>query len=363
MTDKEVAMIDGQRHFRLGVFMPVGNNGWIISKTAPQYMPTYQLNKDTAQLAERIGFDYVFSMAKWTGYGGETRFWDFSAESFTMMAALAPVTTNLRLVASVAPILIHPAIVAKMAVTLDDISGGRLGINIVSSDTEYRRMGLYPEDFESYRHEYIDEWLTVVKRLWSGEPVDFAGKYFTLDGYASNPRPVQDPWPTIVYATDSEGGFRFVAEQCDEAFIRCSDEKNANSKRLKELAGERGRSIKTQAHATLILGESDADAQRIIHHIREGADFEAIANVYDMGYPGDRRTRGQELLDKGFPRTVIYHAFPLIGGPERVADFIEDMAVNGDFDGMLYSFPDFIDGLERFDDLVMPLLKKRGLRI
>jgi alkanesulfonate monooxygenase SsuD/methylene tetrahydromethanopterin reductase-like flavin-dependent oxidoreductase (luciferase family) len=60
---------------------------------------------------------------------------------------------------------------------------------------------------------------------------------------------------------------------------------------------------------------------------------------------------------------VIYHAFPLIGGPERVADFIEDMAVNGDFDGMLYSFPDFIDGLERFDDLVMPLLKKRGLRI
>ena len=151
------------RQFRLGVFMPVANNGWIISKTSPQYLPTYQLNKDIAQLAEQIGLDYVFSMAKWSGYGGETPFWESSVESLTLMAALAPVTSRLQLVASVAPILMHPAILAKMAVTLDDIAGGRLGINIVSSDTEYTRMGLYPEDFESYRHEYIDEWLRVVR--------------------------------------------------------------------------------------------------------------------------------------------------------------------------------------------------------
>jgi pyrimidine oxygenase len=128
--------------FRLGVFMPVGNNGWIMSANAPQYMPTFELNRDVALLAEKVGFDYVFSMAKWTGYGGATRFWEYTIESLTLMAALAPLTTNLRLVASVAPVLIHPAIVAKMAVTLDHISGGRLGLNIVSSDYEYRRMGL-----------------------------------------------------------------------------------------------------------------------------------------------------------------------------------------------------------------------------
>jgi pyrimidine oxygenase len=265
------------KHFRLGVFMPVGNNGWILSKTAPQYMPTFALNRDIAQLTEKVGFDYIFSMAKWSGYGGETEFWDYSAESFQMMAGLAPVTTNLRLVASVAPILIHPAILAKMAVTLDDISNGRLGVNVVSSDTEYTRMGLYPDDFESYRHEYIDEWVTVVKRLWAGEPLDFAGKYFTLAGYMSRPTPVQQPHPPIVYATNSEGGFKFVADQCDEAFIQRGPGKNENSKRLKALAGERGRTIKTQAHATLILGESDADADRMVAHIREGADYEAIA--------------------------------------------------------------------------------------
>src|SRR5712692_11149098 len=180
-------MSDQRKQFRLGVFMPVGNNGWLLSKTAPQYLPTYELNRDVARLAERIGFDYLFSMAKWSGYGGETHFWDYSIESFTLMAALAEVTTQLRLVASISPILIHPTIVAKMMATLDDISGGRIALNIVSSDTEYNRMGLYPEDFYTYRHKYIDEWLRVVKLLWTGEPVNFEGDYFKLAGYASKP--------------------------------------------------------------------------------------------------------------------------------------------------------------------------------
>lgn len=359
-------MTDQPKHFRLGVFMPVGNNGWIMSKNAPATQPTYQLNKDVAQLAEQIGFDYIFSMAKWTGYGGATGFWDTTIESFSLMSALAAVTSRLRLVASISPILIHPTIVAKMMATFDDISGGRAGLNIVSSDTEYTRMGLYPEDFESYRHEYNTEWLEVVKRLWTGEPVDFSGKYFTLTGYASNPRPIQRPYPTIVYATSSEGGFQFVAEHCDEAFINFNEQRNERSRMIKELGRQRGRSIKTQSNACLIQGSSDEDAQRMVEHLCAGADLEAIANVFDRGYKGDRgaderRAKGQEILDERYPRPLFYGSY-LIGGPERIADAIEDMAVNGDMDGLLLNFPDFIEGLTKFNDEVMPLLKQRGLR-
>src|SRR5437016_1210103 len=133
----------------------------------------------------------------------------------------------------------------------------------------------------SYRHQYIDEWLRVVKLLWSGESVTFEGEYFTLGGYASNPRPLQRPWPNIVYATSSEGGFKFVAEQCDEAFIVWGDKKNATSKRLKQMAADNGRSIKTQTLVTLVLGETEAEARRTMEHIRDGADYEAIAAVYD----------------------------------------------------------------------------------
>ncbi len=109
------------------MFLPVTNNGWIISKNSPQFLPTYALNRAISELAERIGFSYVFSMAKWRGFGGETEFWKHSVESVTLMAGLAPVTEHLRLICSVAPALVHPAVFAKTAATLDDIAGGRLG--------------------------------------------------------------------------------------------------------------------------------------------------------------------------------------------------------------------------------------------
>ena len=57
----------------LGVFLPIGNNGFLMSKTAPQYKPSFEMNKQIAILAESFGFDFVFSMSKWRGFGGETR--------------------------------------------------------------------------------------------------------------------------------------------------------------------------------------------------------------------------------------------------------------------------------------------------
>jgi pyrimidine oxygenase len=203
----------------LGVFLPVTNNGWIISKNSPQFLPSFALNRDICSIAERIGFDYVFSMAKWRGFGGEVEFWKYSIESMILMTGLAAVTPRLRLIASVAPALIHPAIFAKMAATMDDVCGGRLGINIVSAANqgEYAQMGLYPENFEDYRYDYTEEWLTLVKRLWSEPSVSFAGKYFALDDCQSFPKPAQSTVP-IVCATSSERGFRFIAEHCTDGF-------------------------------------------------------------------------------------------------------------------------------------------------
>ncbi len=71
-------------------------------------------------------------MIKLRGFGGQSEFWDHNLESFTLMAGLAAVTKQIQLYASVAVLTIPPAIVARMASTIDSISGGRFGINIVS---------------------------------------------------------------------------------------------------------------------------------------------------------------------------------------------------------------------------------------
>ena len=116
----------------IGVFIPIGNNGWLISTSSPQYMPTFELNKQVVQKAEHYGFDFALSMIKLRGFGGKSEFWDHDLESFTLMAGLAAVTRRIQLYASVAVLTIPPAIVARMASTIDSISGGRFGVNIVS---------------------------------------------------------------------------------------------------------------------------------------------------------------------------------------------------------------------------------------
>src|SRR5664279_2847278 len=90
---------------QLGVFIPIGNNGWLISTTSPQYKPSFDLNKTVVQKAEAFGFDFALSMIKLHGFGGPSGFWDYNLESFTLMAGLAAVTNRIQLFATLS--LIH----------------------------------------------------------------------------------------------------------------------------------------------------------------------------------------------------------------------------------------------------------------
>ena len=84
----------------VGVFIPINNNGWLISETAPQYMPSFDLNKAIALKAEEHGLDFLLSMIKLRGFGGKTEFWEYGLESFTLMAGLAAVTERIKIYAT-----------------------------------------------------------------------------------------------------------------------------------------------------------------------------------------------------------------------------------------------------------------------
>ena len=107
---------------QVGVFIPIGNNGWLLSETAPQYKPTFALNKAIALKAEGYGLDFLLSMIKLRGFGGATEFWEYNLESFTLMAGLAAVTDRIKLFATSATLVTPPAIAARMASTIDSIS-------------------------------------------------------------------------------------------------------------------------------------------------------------------------------------------------------------------------------------------------
>jgi pyrimidine oxygenase len=186
---KECAEMD------LGVFIPIGNNGWLISTASPQYKPSFDLNREVVQKAERYGFEFALSMIKLRGFGGKSEFWDYNLESFTLMAGLAAVTSKIRLYASTAVLTLPPALVARMAVTIDSISHGRFGINIVSgwAKAEYEQMGLWPgEEHFNRRYKYSTEYVTVMKELWESGQSDFKGEYFQMNDCRLLPKPISD---------------------------------------------------------------------------------------------------------------------------------------------------------------------------
>src|ERR1700745_1410436 len=135
---------------QLGVFIPIGNNGWLISTPSPQYKPSFELNRQVVEKAERFGFDFALSMIKLHGFGGPSQFWDFNLESFTLMAGLAALTSRIQLFATRAVLTLPPPIAARMAVTIDSISHGRFGVNIISGwqRREYTQMESRPVGFQ-----------------------------------------------------------------------------------------------------------------------------------------------------------------------------------------------------------------------
>jgi pyrimidine oxygenase len=347
----------------LGVFMPIGNNGFLISKTAPQYAPSFELNKQIAILAESMGFDYVFSMSKWRGFGGATHFWDATLESVALMTGLAAVTSRIGLIATIQPVLFSPAVAAKMAATIDDLSKGRLGINIVTGSLldEYEQMGILPPDYGPNRYRYAAEWLTVVKRLWTEESVTFDGEWFHLRDCRSGPKPVQKPYPFLICAGASDEGFRFTAKEANYSFLSAItiEQTKQQSQRVKAIAAEYGRVVKTATTLFPILDESEAAAKKRLQHYQDGADTEALATL-SAAYGRKNRDSAKERIQK-LKQDVSYASPMLPVTPSMLAALIEELVVDGGIDSVQMLFPDYIEGLTTFHAEVMPALKRRGL--
>jgi len=351
------------RQIEVGIFLPVGNNGYLMSTASPQYMPTWELQRDLGMAAEAMGYDFLFSMAKWRGFGGATRFWDFTLESVSVMTALAASTRRLRLIATMSPPLLHPVVAAKMAATIDQISGGRFGINVVtgSSLAEYEQMGVLPDGYDGYRYGYATEWLAVMKRLWTEPAVDFDGRFFHLRDCVLAPKPVQTPRPFLVCAGVSEEGFRFTAAEADCSFLtaRTVADTRALSNRMKQVAAEQGRSIKTATPMLLIIGETDAAAkaehQRYVQGLDQGAVDRLYATMGGSSRPSAKARYERTMSSASFGGQVIS------GSAETVANDIGFLVEGDGIDNILLMFPDYRAGIQVFAERVAPLLRARGI--
>lgn len=339
--------------------MPVGSNGFLMSTTAPRYDPTFSLHKDIATIAEEIGLDFLFSMGKWMGFGGDSNFWENTIEPMAMAAAVAGVTSKIKLFSTINPLLFHPAVAAKMIATIDGISNGRFGINVVTGNTmeELAQMGVVPEGYSDYRYDYADEWLQVMKALWSQERTDWNGRFFKLVNCMSGPKPVQKPWPTIVSAGLSNDGLQFAASHSDYQFVGA---RPAEVERVKDFARQAGRSIKASSNIMIIQGQTDAEAQATFNMLKAGRDGRAFARLIQSFEQDNRDSSEARTSFLRDPNVIGFgNGMPVIGTPDRIAERLEALYLESGFDALQMTFVDFIEDLKAFGEAVYPKLRQR----
>ncbi len=343
------------RKVELGIFMPIASNGFIFSKRAPHYIPTFELHRQIAVLAEETGLDYLFWMGKWMGYGGPTRHWEESLEPITLSSAIAASTSRLKLFATINPLLFHPTVAAKMVATIDDVSGGRFGINIVTGNTldEYYQMGIVPEGYNEYRYQYAEEWTTAIKALWTQEKVTFKGRFFDLTDCVSAPKPQQKPYPAIVSAGTSDEGLRFGAKHSDYAFMGLRAEEIAKTRGF---AAEYGRTIKIATNLFLLPRPTDAEAETELAALRTELDHEALENLIASTERDMRDAKRADYLRA--PHIIGFgNGMPVAGSPETIARKLAKLIIENNVDALQFTFLDFIKDLGVFRRSIAPILK------
>jgi pyrimidine oxygenase len=352
---------------QLGVFIPIGNNGWLISTTSPQYKPSFDLNRTIVEKAENFGFDFALSMIKLHGFGGPSQFWDYNLESFTLMAGLAAVTSRIQLFATCAVLTMPPPIAARMAVTIDSISNGRFGINIISGwqRREYTQMGIWP-GAEHYRrrYDYCGEYVTVMQELWQTGRSDFKGDFFQMDDCRCLPLPTAKV--PIICAAQSDAGTQFAARYADYNFcssggINTPTMVAPSVGRLVQATKDAGSNCGALVLTMVIADETDAAAMAKWEHYKAGTDHEALA--YRDAQASDDPSR-DPLAGPNKRKTLGTIGLPtqggvLIGSYATVARMLDELAAVPGVQGVMLTFDDFIIGMEQFGTRIQPLMRCR----
>lgn len=362
-----VPLFDERQKLKLGLFS-FNVSGGMMATTAPtSYEVSWAHTKRIARMAEAIGFEALVPVGRWRGFEGRTDFAGESFETYTWAAGLAEATERIMVFATSHVPTVHPVLAAKQAVTIDHISNGRFGLNLV--------MGWFTPEMEMFggkqkehdeRYRYGAEWLEIVKRLWTeDEPFDFEGRFFHLRGVRGAPKPIQKPHPVLVNAGSSPAGIDFSARLVDVNFVGMGSYEmgEASAKAVRRRAREEyGRSIATMTYATIVCRDSEREARRAYQEMVDGIDWEAVDYLTRVfGLEGQSYGDAESVQKLRTQFALGWGGMTFVGTPEQVVDQLARVAAIG-IDGVMLGFLDYLVELEHFDRAVMPLLRQAGLR-
>ncbi|MBD9578219.1 FMNH2-dependent alkanesulfonate monooxygenase [Pseudomonas sp. BGr12] len=342
-------------------FLPTHGDGHFLGTSEGARPVSLPYLKQIAQAADSLGYYGVLIP---TGRSCE--------DSWVVASALAPLTERLRYLVAIRPGIISPTVSARMAATLDRLSGGRLLINVVTGGDpdENRGDGIHLSHAE--RYEVTDEFLRIWRRVLQGESVDFAGKHLQVENAKALYPPIQKPYPPLYFGGSSAEAHDLAAEQVD-VYLTWGEPPQAVAQKIadvREKAAKQGRSVKFGIRLHVIVRETAEEAWQAADRLIANISDETITNAQKSFARFDSEGQRRMAALHGGRRDQL-EIYPnlwagvglvrggagtaLVGDPQQVAERIREYADLG-IDSFIFSGYPHLEEAYRFAELVFPLL-------
>jgi alkanesulfonate monooxygenase len=266
-------------------FIPTHGDGAYLGSGEQERPADYRYFRQVALAADELGFDGALLP---TGRNCE--------DSWITAAALAAETERLKYLVALRPGVVTPAFAARQTAALDRLSRGRLLLNVVvgGNPVELAGDGVFTPHDERYAQ--AGEFLTIWRRLLSGETVDFDGKYYQIKGGRLGFPPIQAPYPPLYFGGSSDAGQDLAAEQVD-LYLTWGEPPDAVAEKIEAVrrrAAARGRKVRFGIRLHFIVRETEdeawAAADKLISRVSDAQIDAAQARfTKEMDSVGQRR--------------------------------------------------------------------------
>ncbi len=336
---------------RYGFWAPVFG-GWLRNVPDEGMSASWDYMSRLCRRAEEIGYDLTLV--------AELNLNDIKGtdqpalDAWSTAAALAAVTSKLELMVAVRPNFHHPALFAKQAANIDNISGGRLALNVVSSwwAEEAKSYGLTFDQHDD-RYGRTTEWLQVVDGLWSQTPFTHHGERYQLENAICEPKPVSRPRPVIYAGGESEAAKTLIARHCD-AYVMHGDApediapKIADMKARRAAEGLPPMQYGMAAYAIVRDTEDEALAEQARITTLD-PDAPGFAN-FDQWIAGTELERELKIQEYSVSNRGLRPG--LVGTPEQVKARVAQFEAAG-LDLLLLQMSPQLEEMERFSAAVI----------
>ena len=331
---------------RYGYWMPVFG-GWLRNVEDEGMQASWDYVSKLARRSEEIGYSLsLIAELQLNDIKGR----DAPAlDAWSTAAALAAVTRDLELMVAVRPTFHHPGLFAKQAATIDQISGGRLALNVVSSwwEEEARMLG-FAFDKHDDRYKRTEEWLDVLERLWSDDRADYRGDIYRLDGATVSPKPARSPRPVIYAGGESEAAKALIAEKCD-AYVMHGDAPEVVAGKIADMEARRQALGKPRMQygmaAYAIVRDTEAEAQAELERITTVDPARAGFANFDQWLSGTQLERQMKLEEYSVSNRGLRPR--LVGPPQQVRARVAEYEAAG-LDLLLLQMSPQAEEMERF---------------